>query len=67
MVVNQKINMNYLQDKYSILIAKLMINNIRRGYISPSCEEEYDEHCFSCEALKIIKWLEHHIKMCKEY
>lgn len=53
--------MSWLNDKIDILIAKLAIWSIRRGYYA-QCEE-YAEGCLSCEAKKVTDWLQWHIDM----
>jgi len=70
--------MSWILDKLDILIAKLAIWSIRRGY-GADCEmsdldefsEEYkipkdvfrSSRCSSCRAKEVIDWLEEHIKL----
>jgi len=55
-----RINMKDLLD---ILIAKLAIWSIKRGY-GANCKD-YANGCAGCEAKKIINWLEDHIKLIR--
>jgi hypothetical protein len=72
--------MSWLQDKIDILIARLAIWSIKRGY-GADCETsdlddlptDYkvpkdvfkDQRCGSCRAKEVVDWLEKHIKLMK--
>ena len=52
-----------MKDIIDILIARLAIWSIKTGY-GADCSD-YEEKCPSCEAKKVVDWLEHHIKLIK--
>lgn len=52
-----------LRDFIDIIIARLAIWSIKKGY-GASCEE-YVAGCGSCEAKKTVDWLEDHIRLIK--
>ena len=52
-----------IQDFINIIIAKLAIWSIKKGY-GANCPD-YADKCASCEAKKVIDWLEEHIKTIK--
>ena len=67
-----------IRNKIDILIAKLSIWSIRKGYGTEPCEtwdfEDFPElktrplprhGCGNCRAQEIINWLEEHIKLIK--
>ena len=51
-----------LEDYFDILISRIMIWLIKRGY--NQCNE-FEPKCPSCEAWKIVEWLEEHIQLIK--
>ena len=54
-----------MNDYIDILIARLAIWSIKRGY-GADCED-YESACSSCQARKTVDWLENHIKLIKGY
>lgn len=52
-------------DWFDIILSKLMIFRIRKSYYARCWKENYVEDCVSCEAGKIVKWLENHIALIK--
>ena len=55
--------MNKIIDYIDIVIAKLAIWSIRRGYGAECSGEEKD--CAGCRAKIVLDWLEEHIKLIK--
>jgi len=54
----------WFYDWFSILIARMEIWIIRRGYVC-CAPEDFDPDCISCRALKVCEFLEEHIKIIK--
>ena len=71
-----------MRDFLDILIAKLAIWSIRKGYgcncetsdlkdfpdLYPTAEDVFKEgRCGSCRAKEIVNWLEEHIKLIRSF
>lgn len=51
-------------DYLDILIARLAIWSLRRGYGAGKCLD-IDDSCPACEAQHIVEWLEDHISLIR--